>query len=268
MLIDTHCHINVMVKEQFDIPLPKTTSLDTLTIVAQAAQVNVTRIINVGTSLVESNNCVALAQLSTHLFAAVGIHPNDCTENWRADFKQIEELVKHKEDNKIVGIGECGIDRYREHNLARQQDAFKAHIELALHYKLPLIIHSREAAQETLEILDEYRNHGLQGTMHCFSYDSSIAQEAINFGLVLGIGGTVTYPKNEELRSIVTKTSLKHIVLETDAPFLPPQTIRGKRNHPEQIATIAHFIASMRGEPFDEIAQITTANAIRIFNCA
>ena len=155
---------------------------------------------------------------------------------------------------------------YPDYNLNRQRDAFKAQIELALEHDLALVVHSRDAYDETLRILEEYRNNLCHAVMHCFSYDQAFAKTVTDWDFVLGIGGTITYPKNNELRTIVAATHIKNIVLETDAPFLPPQVIRGKQNHPKEIATIAEYIAQLRGESFESVAQQTTKNALKLFN--
>ena len=276
MLIDTHCHINMMVKNSFDTPLQESDIPKAAAIVEQAHEHDVKIIINVGTRSIENGNCVLLAQKFPSVFATVGIHPND-SDSWQEDFELLKRWVQKKELNKIVGIGECGMDmHYPDYNLARQRDAFKAQIELALEHDLALIVHSRDAYDETLRILEEYRHNitprlrqGFDGpagaTMHCFSYDQAFADTVTGWGFVLGIGGTVTYPKNNELRAIVQKINLDHVVLETDAPFLPPQTFRGKQNHPQYIADIAKYIAELRGESFDLIAQQTTRNALALF---
>lgn len=267
MLIDTHCHLDAMVKDTVNIPLEKNNLKQAQHIVEEAEHNNVTTIINVGTNLIESRNSVLLAQNIENVFATVGIHPNDCTDQWKEDFKQIVALVKNKEKNKIVGIGECGIDRhYPGYNLQRQYDAFKAQIELALEANLALVVHSRDAYDETLHILELYKNDIRRGVMHCFSYDLAFAEQIIPWKLVLGIGGTITYPKNTILRQVVTTVSLDAIVLETDAPFLPPQIIRGKQNHPKYIKTIAEFIAELRSTTFETIAQQTTNTAQLLFH--
>ncbi len=266
MLIDTHCHINMMVKKEFDVPLENTAFPEAEKIIKNAKIHSVARIINVGTSLVESKNCIMLAKKFDSVFAVVGIHPNDCTKNWNQDLTQITHWLKNKNENNIVGIGECGIDlHYPEYNLQRQHDAFKAQIELALEHNLALVVHSRDAYDETLKILEEYKNNIQHGIMHCFSYDQSFADTVIGWNLALGIGGTITYPKNDQLRSIVLKVNLDYLVLETDAPFLPPQIIRGKKNHPEHVRTIAQFIADLCNEPIEKVAEKTTKNAVRIF---
>jgi TatD DNase family protein len=265
MLIDTHCHINMMIKSTFDTPLQESDMPQAHLIVEQAHRHGVTTIINVGTRSIENENCILLARTFDSVFATVGIHPND-SDTWQEDFALLKQWVQSKQENKIVGIGECGIDmHYPDYNLNRQRDAFKAQIELALQHKLALVVHSRDAYDETLRILEEYRNEITRATMHCFSYDQAFAQIVTDWGFVLGIGGTITYPKNEELRTVVKNTSLKNIVLETDAPFLPPQAIRGKKNHPKEIVTIAQYISELRNETFETIASETTKNALYLF---
>lgn len=267
MLIDTHCHINTMIKKEFDIPLSIESLPMAQTIINEAAEHQVTTIINVGTSLIESNNCVLLAQHFPRVFATVGIHPNDATSSWHDDYKQLVKLVKEKEKNKIVGIGECGLDKhYPDYNLQRQKDAFKAQIELALEHDLALVVHTRDAADETLRALEEFKGHIQRGVIHCFSEDSFFANTCIQWGFMLGMGGTITYPKNMHLREIVASIEMGAIVLETDAPFLPIQRMRGKQNHPQYIKDIAEYIAHLRSESFETIAAQTTANALRLFD--
>lgn len=266
MLVDTHCHINMMVKKNFDVPLTDSELNDADQIVNDAIAAGVTRIINVGTSYVESANSVRLAQRFNTVHATVGIHPNDCTSDWKNDFEKIKQLVTRKEDNKIVGIGECGIDRhYPDYNLQRQRDAFKAHIELALENELALVIHSRDAYDETLRELEEFKKDIKRGVMHCFSYDQNFADYVTQMGLMIGIDAPITYPKNNELRAIVQKINLTHIVLETDAPFLPPQKLRGHQNHPKYLVTVAEFIAEIRQQSLETISQQTTKNALELF---
>lgn len=266
MLVDTHCHLNMMVKSDFDTPLTTKQISAATTIVQESVAVGVTKIINVGTSFIESKNCVTLAQQINAVYATIGIHPNDCTEHWKQELKDLEQLLKEKEHNKIVGVGECGIDRhYTGYNLQRQYDAFKAHIELALSYDVGLVIHSREAYDETLRILDEYIKNAPRGVLHCFSYDQTFADQVIAWGFKIGVGGTVTYPKNNELRGVVRAINLPDFVLETDAPFLPPQAIRGKQNNPKEIKAIAEYIAEWRGESFTTIAEQTMINAKYVF---
>ena len=265
--VDTHAHINMMVKKNFDILLTSQELDDAATIIQEAADTQVETLINVGTSLVESINCIKLAHMYKSVYAVVGIHPNDCTETWRTDFQEIVTFVHNKKQHKIVGIGECGLDmHYPDFNLQRQKDAFHAHIELALKHDLALVVHSRDAYDETLQVIEMYKHDIKRGVMHCFSYDRAFADYVVQHNFLLGIGATVTYPKNNELRAILQAYDLSHIVLETDAPFLPPQALRGKQNHPKYIATIAEYIAQLKQMSVEEVASITTQNARKLFN--
>ncbi len=266
MLIDTHCHMNMMVKTTFDTPLTQK-EIDRIDPIIQSARASgVTSIINVGTSSIESDNCIAIAQRYAPVFATIGLHPNDATESWRSDMEHFKRRLQSKTKDKIIAIGECGIDRhYAGFNLERQQDVFKTQIELALEHNLPLIVHTREAGDETLRSLELFKDANLCGVIHCFSESLSFAYDAITLGFVLGIGGIITYPKNNELRSIVTTLDLSHVILETDAPFLPPQSMRGKQNSPSSIKIIAEYIAELRQTSLEDIAQKTTANVERIF---
>ncbi len=266
MLIDTHCHINIMVKDSFDTPLSPELFPLAHSIVKDAEQAGVTTILNVGTSLQESINCIELARAFPPVFASLGIHPNDLTDSWKEDLKRLETYLSEKEKLKIVAIGECGMDfHYPDYNVKRQKEGFKRQIELALKYQLALVVHTRNAGEETVRCLEEFKDSALKGVIHCFSEDLSFAQEALALGFVLGIGGTITYPKNHILRSVVATVGLEHCILETDAPFLPPQSLRGKQNRPQYIKLIAEYIAELLGVSLETVAHSTSSNAERVF---
>ena len=272
MLIDTHCHLNILVRNHHTKSSHIPFNDDEKKIIShhlnEAQKNNVTTIINVGTDLIESQASVEIAQLFKNCYATVGLHPTDIDQNnWQSVLQEFQEMLKH-EHHKIVAIGECGIDLFHKpETLPLQEKAFHAHIELALKNNLPLVVHSRNAAQETLAVLDQYKHEAnFRGTMHCFSYDLGIANDTINMNFVLGIDGPITYPKNVNLREVVEKTALEHLILETDAPFLPPQRIRGQINTPSTIADIAQFIADLKLVDAEEVAHITTATAFKLFN--
>lgn len=266
MLIDTHCHLNLMAKDSFNTPLKPEHFILIEKIIHQAKQVGINKIITVGTSLIESYNCTEIAQRFDGVYASVGIHPHDLTAGWKTDFDSIKELVSHKDQYKIVAIGECGIDKHHpKYNLQQQQDGFRAHIELAIALDLPLIIHTRDCAIEMQDFLNEF-GHKTRGVFHCFSGDLAFAQILIQKGFYIGIDGPVTYPKNTQLQSIVKAIQLRNILLETDAPYLPPQIIRGKQNAPCYLKEIAHYMTTLRNESFEHISQQTTQNAINLFN--
>ena len=266
MLIDTHCHLNTIVKTQFDVLLPQNFSTLLEPILEEARVHHVTRIINVGTSLIESTNCVLLAKTFKNVWATLGTHPNDLTAGWKDDITAYRNMLKTTDRGRIVGIGEIGLDyHYPDFDKQRQYDGFRAQIELALEFALPIVIHTRDAGDDVLQVIEEYKKDNLKGIIHCFSEDAAFARHAIELGFLLGIGGPLTYPKNEVLRDIFKQTPLDHIVLETDAPFLPPQHMRGKPNTPAQIETVAYFLATLKEVTFEEVAQKTTANAVNLF---
>ncbi|BDC34365.1 deoxyribonuclease [Candidatus Dependentiae bacterium Noda2021] len=266
MLFDTHCHLNIVVKDTFDRLLTTEEIQSAQEIITNAAQHDVQYILNVGTSLVESINCIQIAKYYTNNFAAIGIHPNDLTTDWKNDIKEIEKLLHHKEQNKIVAIGECGFDRhYPEYNIQRQYDAFHAQVELALEYDCALVVHTRDAREETARALEQYKGQLTRGVIHCFSENNDFAQFSIDLGFYLGIGGTLTYPKNKELRDIFSSVPLESVVLETDAPYLPPQPLRGKKNYPQNVSMIAEYLAQLRTTSRETIAHQTTKNAFNLF---
>lgn len=270
-MVDTHCHLNIMVRnftenETF-IPFNSEELKICHAILMQAQTHQVTSIINVGTNFAESLLCVELAKHFSNCFATLGIHPNDATISWLKDLEKFKELLQQKTHLKIVGIGECGIDKhYPNFDLKLQQDVFHAQIQQALKHNLALVIHSRDADEETYQALAQYRGEkNFRGTIHCFSSNEMYAQKYLDLGFVLGFGGTVTYPKNETLRNVVKMIPLEKIVLETDAPFLPPQSVRGTKNNPANIKIIAEFIANIRGENFETVAQVTDQTSRKLF---
>lgn len=262
-LIDTHCHINTMIKKEFDTPLPNNFVELAKPIIDAAAEANVTKIINVGTSLSESINCIKLANAFENCYATIGIHPNDLKDNWEEDIGELENLLGNK---KIVGVGEIGFDyHYPGYDKKRQWEAFERQVEIfAIDSNLPIVIHTRSAGQTVLDALEKYKGQ-VRGVIHCFSEDLAFAERALEYGFVLGIGGPLTYPKNDTLREVFKTVPLEKIVLETDAPFLPPQKIRGQRNSPAQIRNIAQFLAELRDISLDEVAKVTTETAHNLF---
>jgi TatD DNase family protein len=275
MLIDTHCHMNIMLRNFNSATNFSTYNFQELegmkNILKNASLNQVTTIINVGTNLIESQACINLAEIFENCWATIGLHPNDATMSWKNDIQQFEQLLQNKDSLKIVGVGECGIDtHYPDYNLQRQTEVFHAQIQLALTYDVALVIHSRDADELTYQALAHYKNEPkLHGTIHCFSSNEIYAQKYIDLGFVLGFGGTLTYPKNHTLRAVAQNIPLEKIILETDAPFLSPQAVRGTQNNPANILLIAQFLAQLRNETFDKIAQTTSMTSKQLFgiNC-
>jgi len=235
-------------------------------IISDEQAAGVTHLITVGTSVAESENCIAIAKHYDAVFATVGIHPCDASEDWEHDFESIRRMVADAKDNRIVAIGEVGLDYYHTpYDAARQEACFRAHIELAIEYDLPLVVHIRDAGDDALRILSEYSEH-TRGVIHCFSLDLDAAILVASWGWMIGIDGPVTYKKNKYLREIVRTIPLDDsILLETDAPFLTPQAVRGRPNHPAYIPYIAECIADENGISVEAVGRITTQNAKKLF---
>jgi TatD DNase family protein len=266
MFVDTHCHVNMLVKNEPNIHLLLSDIQKIDAIMQECLANDVEKIINVGTNILESENCLMIARSHASMYATVGIHPNDIESEWKQHGRLIREWAQEREKLRIVAIGECGMDRhYPGSDIQKQADVFKMHIEIALEHGLALVIHSRDAYEETLRILEQYKNEDICGVMHCFSYDLAFARTVLDWGFLLGIGGPVTYPKNSVLRDVLKEVGIKNIVLETDTPFLPIQSMRGKKNHPRHIRDIAVYIADLCQCTFEEIARQTTENAAKLF---
>ncbi len=265
MFIDTHCHLNMIVKKGFDTPLTQNHFLMIEHILKQARKEGVEKIITIGTSIIESQNSIFIAKRFEKVFAVVGLHPCDCTTDWQKDFLEIEKLVKKKESNKIVGIGETGLDFFHKpFNKQRQIDAFKAHIELALQNDLSIVVHVRESGQEVLQILDEYKNE-IKGVIHCFMHKKDFANIVLQWGFYVGLNAPITYPKNQWFCDFIPDIPLDKILLETDSPFLPPQQFRGKQNLPSYIPIFAKVIADLKGIELSGLEKVTTLNAEKLF---
>lgn len=266
MFVDTHCHMNMMVKQSFDTPLQEVDYPLIANIIGSARAAGVELIVNVGTSLVESINCIEIAKRFESVFATVGIHPCDATDTWQKDFQEIEALTKKKEMNKIVGIGEVGLDFYHKpFNVQRQKDCLKAHLELGLEHGLAFSFHVRDAGEEFLYFIEEYKRDITRAVIHCFQQDKDFAQTVVEWGFYVGVDAPITYPKAQNLRDVLKTIPLENMVLETDAPFLPPQAYRGTQNKPEYIPQFALVLAELKGVRLEELAAITTKNARALF---
>jgi TatD DNase family protein len=272
MFIDTHCHLNIIAPKQPEQLLEQSHFASIDEAFVQAAEQRVQMIINVGTSIAESLNSITIAKRYQSVFATVGIHPCDSRDfdgTVHDAHRELKKMVQHKEENKIVGIGETGLDYYHKpFDADRQKDFFKMQIELALEHKLALVVHVREAADDLLRVLEEYVPNKIRGVIHCFSQKKYVADLVVDWGLYVGLDAPIGYPKNEEMRTVFKNIPLAHIVLETDAPFLPPQQYRGKPNRPAYLPMIAQYLADIQGVSIEEVELITTQNAKALFKLA
>lgn len=253
-LIDTHCHLDMAVYEQ-----------DLEDVIHRALNNKIDTIISIGIDVVSSQKAVSLAEKYSHIFATVGIHPHDVKNATQDNYQTIETLIT-EEANAIVGYGEIGLDYVKNYSEPiLQQDHFRRQLDIAQKYNLPVIIHNREADQDTLDILQKHAPFSQGGIMHCFSGDYDFATKILDLGMLLSIPGIVTFKNAGRLHDVVRKVPLSSIVLETDGPFLAPAPYRGKRNEPWKILFTAQRIAELKEITLDEVAQQTTNNARQLF---
>jgi TatD DNase family protein len=250
-LIDTHAHIDY---DDY--------ASDRDDVIRRAQEQGIRYIIDVGATLQGSINAVALARRYPNVYAVVGCHPHDAQDFSEADISQIRSLAK---EPKVVAIGEIGLDYYR--NLSpqdRQQSLFAAFIRLARELNLPVVIHTRQAAEDTLRIVREEKLS--RAIVHCFSGDEKFMRDCLDLGFYISFTCNITYKKSQALRDLIKTVPLDRFCLETDAPYLSPEGFRGKRNEPSFVNLLAHTVAGIRGIAFEEVCRVTTDNAKEFFS--
>lgn len=251
-LVDTHAHLD---GERF---------IDDLDDVLQNAKNNgVETIITVGCDLDSSEASVQLSQRYPNIYATVGVHPHDAAH---LTPEVLNRLKKLSQGEKVVAIGEIGLDYYRNrcpHD--QQQSAFRQQIQLAIQCQLPIVVHDRDAHEDVMRILEEENAQQVGGVLHCFSGDLAMAKRCIEMGFYLSFTGTITYPKNDAIREIIHQIPTEHILVETDCPYLSPQQWRGKRNEPAYVVKTAEKIAEIKGLTLIDIARTTSLNAHELF---
>jgi TatD DNase family protein len=253
MLVDSHCHL--------DFP---ELAADIDGVMARAAAAGVGTLVTIGTKLSEIDKVLAIAERYDHVWCSVGVHPHEAGTETDCGTARLVELAKHP---KVVGIGETGLDYYYEHSPREaQRTGFRAHIAAARETGLPLIVHSRDADDETAAILAEEQGRGrFTGVIHCFTAGPALAATAIDLGLYISLSGIITFNKAEELRQTVRGLPLERLLVETDAPYLAPVPKRGKRNEPAFVAHTAAKLAEIKGVGSAELAALTTENFFRLF---
>lgn len=220
-------------------------------------------VVNVGADIKTSENTVELTRRFPHVYGAVGIHPSSVSGLTSADMVQLRQFAM---EDKIVAIGEIGLDyHYRDLNREQQKIWFVKQMELARELKLPVIIHSRDAAKDTLDIMKEVYAQDIGGVVHCFSYSAEIAQEILNMGFYIGIGGVLTFGNAKKLKEAVAQIPMDRIVLETDCPYLAPEPNRGKRNSSLNLPYVAKELAAMKGISYEEVVETTMNNAKTLY---
>jgi len=251
ILVDTHAHLD---DRKFDD--------DREAVIQRALAADVHNIITVGTALESCGAAIAIAQRHAAVYAAVGVHPHDAA---KVGPDTLERLLHYASNDRVVAIGETGLDFYR--NLSPhdcQKEVFIAHLELARRVKKPVIIHDREAHAETMAILSKH-GQSWQGVLHCFSGDRAMALQAIEMGLYISFAGPVTFQNAHRLQELASELPLERILIETDCPYLAPHPHRGQRNEPAHVRWVAARIAALRKLSIEQVAEATTENARRLF---
>jgi TatD DNase family protein len=253
MLIDSHCHLNYagLVERQAEV-------LDA----ARARGVG--GFLNISTRQSEWGDILATAERHDDVWASVGVHPHEADAHPDLGATALVEGAAHA---KVVAIGECGLDYYYDKSdRAAQRERFEAHVEAARNTSLPLIVHTRDAEEDTAEILGRAtREGGVTGVLHCFTGSAGLARKALDFGFFISLSGIVTFKNARDLQDTARQVPLDRLLVETDSPFLAPVPHRGKTCEPAFVADTAAFVAELRGEEADALAEATTANFFRLF---
>ncbi|TCT11668.1 TatD DNase family protein [Natranaerovirga pectinivora] len=253
MIFESHAHYD---DKQFD--------EDRDEILKELPNKGIEYVVNVGADLDSSQKSVALSEKYDYIYAAVGVHPHDALSIDESIIQRIDTLAEHK---KVIAIGEIGLDYYYDNSPQTIQKLwFERQIELAKEKKLPIIVHSREAAKDTMDIVKGTHADKVGGVIHCFSYSYEIAKEYVDMGFYIGIGGVITFKNSKKSKEVVKGIPLKSLLLETDCPYLAPVPYRGKRNHSAYLDLVAKEIADIKGVEYDEVIKITRENGIKLFD--
>lgn len=253
-LIDTHCHLDM------------TAYSDDLEKVLDRAFTNhIKKIVTIGIDLASSREAIAIARKYKRVSATIGVHPHDVDNLEKSDYLELEQIYNHHAKH-IVGFGEIGLDYVKQYSAPdKQREHFKKQLDLAHALKLPVVVHNRDANDDTIKILREAKPLDYGGIMHCFSGDLAFAQKVLDLGMLISIPGIVTFKNAATLHAVVREVPLSSIVLETDGPFLAPHPFRGKRNEPSYLLFTAQQMAELRDIDMEQVCRQTTDNAENLF---
>ena len=252
MIFDTHAHYD---DEQFD--------EDRDSLLCSMQEGGVGTIVNAGSDVASWEDVRALTARYPFIYGAAGVHPDDVGELNEENFRRLRAVLQ---EEKMVAVGEIGLDYYWDNESHEVQKTwFIRQLELARELDMPVIIHSREAAADTLQIMKEHAR-GLEGVIHCFSYSAEMAREYVKMGFYMGVGGVVTFKNSRKLKEVVEEIPLEYLLLETDCPYLAPVPNRGKRNSSLNLVYVAEQIAGLKQLTYDEVVEQTEKNARRLYN--
>ena len=256
MLIDSHCHLDF---KDFD--------EDRDAVLSRAKAAGVDMMVTISTKITEAEKIIKLAESDDALVCSVGIHPHEAGSEPETSAEALIDWARH---DKVVGIGETGLDYFYEHSPRdAQQRNFRAHIEACRISRLPLIVHARDADEDTADILEDEMGKGdYPGLIHCFTAGPELARRALDIGFYISISGIATFKSAGDLRETIKSMPLERLLVETDSPYLAPVPHRGKRNEPSFVADTAAMLAELKGVSVKELAQATTDNFFNLFTKA
>ena len=255
MLVDSHCHLDYLKRDGRDLD----------EVVAAAVRSDIGTLVTICTKVSEFDTIREIAEAHERVWCSVGIHPHEAEGEPAVDVARLIDLAQHP---KVVGIGETGLDYFYEHSPREaQKTSFRAHIAASRETGLPLIVHTREADEDTVAILEDEMGKGaFPGVIHCFTSSRWLAERCVDLGMAISISGILTFKTAEDLRATVEDLPLESLLVETDAPFLAPVPKRGKQNEPAFVVHTAQRLAELKGVTPEELAQVTTDNFFRLFS--
>ncbi|MBV9526919.1 TatD family hydrolase [Sphingomonas sp.] len=255
-LIDSHCHLNYegLVERQDEV-------------LSAARERGVGGFLNISTRQREWNDVIAVAERNADVWASVGVHPHEADAHPDLGASALVEAANHP---RVIAIGECGLDYfYDKSDRNSQRERFEAHIDAARQSRLPLVVHTRDAEEDTAEILGEaVKRGGVTGVLHCFTGSADLARKGLDFGFFISLSGIVTFKNAQDLQETAKWLPADQMLVETDSPFLAPVPHRGQKCEPAFVAETATFVAGLRGEAAEQLAEVTTANFFRLFTRA
>ncbi len=255
-LVDSHCHINFPDFEEHG---------GVAALLAAAAEQDVQHLLCVSVNLEDYPDILKMARNHANVFASVGVHPNE-TDGQDPDVEQLTELAA---DPHVVAVGETGLDYFRsEGDLSWQRDRFARHIQASRNVEKPIIVHTRDAEKDTVDILNNEAAGDVGGVLHCFTGSWEMARQCLDMGLYISFSGIVTFKNATALQDVAKKVPSDRMLIETDSPFLAPVPMRGKTNQPSYVRHVAEFLAELRQQPLASIAETTTDNFFRLFPSA
>ena len=250
--VDTHCHL-----EKSEEPLEN--------IISKSKKLDVSKFITIGTEHDSNQNVDQITQSNDDIYGTVGFHPHDASEYQQIHADWIIQAIE--KNSKIVAVGECGLDYFYEYSdKTSQKSAFAAQLEIANQLNIPVVIHTRNAEQDTIDIIEAMPPNQLKGVFHCFTSSLDLAKYALKKGFYLSFNGICTFPKSEDVRAILKYTPRDRILLETDSPFLAPVPHRGKTNFPGYVSIVGEYVAKFLNLAPKELAQVTEQNTKTLFS--